>query len=364
MDMPERKNKKLYLEVLRVLAVLFVIFNHTRQDGYVHFTLYEPGTFHYWFYMLFSVIAGISVPLFYMISGTVLLGKTEPTAYVWKKRILKYAAVLLVFSLFIYVLGHYNSGTLSVTDFLKKTYSEGVIIPYWFLYSYIGFLIGLPVFRKAVVNMTDNDFKYLFGIWIVFNALVFILQYRLSDGTLRMNELLIPASLTNILFFFPAIGYYLGVRLEKVTAKMCIVSLIIATASVAVTMYMTDFKIALTGELDESSVSCFYDCCRPLQVVSIYICIRKLFENRKIHVFFEKVILNLGSCVFGIYLIEEMGRDILYSVYQKMSAVINSFAAVWIYVLAVFLLCWFVTAAVKFLYSFFRRLITQRKQRV
>ncbi|MBR2550839.1 MAG: acyltransferase family protein [Clostridiales bacterium] len=360
--MPERKNKKIYLEVLRALAIIFVVFNHTRQNGYVYFTLYEAGTFRYWFYMVFSVIAGISVPLFYMISGTVLLGKTESVGYVWKKRISKYAVVLLVFSLIIYVLGNYYSGALSVTDFLKRTYSEGVIVPYWFLYSYIGFLIGLPVFRKAVINMTDQEFKYLFGIWIVYNSLIFILQYRFSGGTLRMNELLIPASLTNILFFYPAIGYYLGARLEKVTTQMCIVSLIFATASVAVIMYMTDYKISLTGDLNESSVSYFYDCCRPFQVVCIFVCVRKLFENRKIPAFLEKVILNLGSSVFGIYLIEEMGRDILYSVFLKMCSVINGFAAVWIYVLAVFLLCWFCTASFRFLFCFFRRIIVQRKQ--
>ena len=362
--MPEQKKKIIYLEVLRALAVFFVIFNHTRQNGYIHFTLYEAGTFQYWYYMFFSVIAGMSVPLFYMISGTVLLGKTESIGYVWKKRISKYAVVLIVFSLILYVLGNCKSGPLSVTDFLRQTYSDGVIVPYWFLYSYIGFLIGLPVFRKAVINMTDQDFRYIFGIWIVFNSLVFILQYRLSYGTLQMNELLIPASLTNILFFYPAIGYYLGVKLKKVTAGMCIASVILAAVSVAVTMYMTDFKIALTGDLNEASVSYFYDCCRPLQVVCIFICARKLFENKQLPAFPEKVILNLGSCVFGIYLIEDIGRDILYSVYQKMSDSIDSFAAVWIYVLAVFLLCWFCTASFRFLYCFFRRLIVHRKQGV
>lgn len=34
--MPEQKKKIIYLEVLRALVVFFVIFNHTRQNGYIH----------------------------------------------------------------------------------------------------------------------------------------------------------------------------------------------------------------------------------------------------------------------------------------------------------------------------------------
>lgn len=347
------RKRKLYIEALRAIAILFVIFNHTKQNGYVHFTLYAPGTFEYWFYMFFSVIAGISVPLFFMISGAVLLGKNETIGYVWKKRISKYVILLLVFSLILYIWKEHYSDTFSMMAFFEKTYSGGVIVPYWFLYTYIAYLIGLPLFRKAVINMSERDFYYLFGIWFVFNGLVYTIQYRLSGGTLWMNELLIPASLTNYVFFYPAIGYYIAFKLNKLTGKLCLISSVLAMISIVVTMYMTNYKIVLTGDLSESSVSLFYESNRPFQVVFIFIVIRKLFDNMQIPSFIEAAILSLGSCVLGMYLIEEVFRDILYFIYDTLRLKINPFLAVWIYVIAVYGVCWLCVASVKYIYGLF-----------
>ena len=358
--MVNERKKVIYIEVLRAIAVLFVIFNHTSQNGYVRFTLCDPGTIQYWFYMFFSVIAGISVPLFYTISGSVLLGKDETIGYVWKKRVFKYALVLLVFSLIMYLWKTNASGSFSILSFLHQTYSESVIVPYWFLYSYIGYLIGLPILRKAVINMTDHDFYYLFGLWLVFNGLIYVLQYRLSGGTVWMNELLFPSLLTNCIVFYPALGYYLAVKVKKITNKMCIVLLLSTLGSIALTMYLTHYRITLTGDLNESTVSFFFDTYRPLQVVSVYCIVRKLFENRKIPDLVRLLLGNLGSCVFGIYLVEEITRGILLTVYETLSESINGFVAVWIYVIAVFVLSWICVASVRYLYALFCRSVLKK----
>ena len=353
--MGKDSKKTLYIEALRAIAILFVIFNHTKQYGYVYFTQCSQGSFEYWFYMFFSVIAGISVPLFYMISGAVLMGKDETIGYVWKKRILKYLVILLLFSVILYVWKDHYSDDFSVMSFLKKTYSESVIVPYWFLYTYIAFLIGLPILRKAVINMSDRDFLYMLGIWLVFNGLIYIIQYRLSGGTIWMNELLIPAYLTNYLFFYPALGYYAAIKLNKVTDRMCIISSVLAIISIAVTMFMTDYRITLTAELNESYVSSFYETTRPVQVFFIFTIIRRLFENRKVPAYIETALLNLGSCVLGMYLTEEVFRDILYFIYDTLRINMNSFIAVWIYVLAVYIVCWSCVAAVKYIYGLLNR---------
>ena len=72
------KKKILYVEILRIICIVFVIFNHTNYMGYVYFLSFDNGTLPYWFYMFFTVIAGISVPIFLMISGMLLLGKMNP----------------------------------------------------------------------------------------------------------------------------------------------------------------------------------------------------------------------------------------------------------------------------------------------
>ena len=354
-DTKAGKKKIIYVEIIRITAILFVIFNHTKKQGYMLFTLCEKGSFPYWFNMFFSVITGIGVPLVFMISGMLLLGKEETIGYVWKKRILKYAVILVVFSLINYVLKNSYLPDFSIADFLKQLYSDKVIVPYWFLYSYISFLIALPLIRRMARNMTDKEFCYLFGIQIAFNGVITVLQYRLSNGTLAMNSLLSPYTLVNDVIFYPLIGYFLGNKLKNVTRKMCLYSFLLALVSVAVTTYMTDFRISLTGELDESKVSFFYDSTRSLQVIFVFLIMRKLFENRKMHANVEKVIVNIGSCVFGIYLIEDIFRDGFYFIYEAMSTVIPGFIAIRIYVVFVFLVCWLTAALFRALIGFLYR---------
>ena len=131
------RKKILYVEILRIISIVFVIFNHTNYLGYVYFLSFNTGTVPYWFYMIFAVIAKISVPLFFMISGMLLLGKSESVSYVWKKRISKHLCILLVFSLIYYILEIVSTQSgFSIRHFLISLYSEGVIIPYWFLYAY------------------------------------------------------------------------------------------------------------------------------------------------------------------------------------------------------------------------------------
>ena len=63
--------------------------------------------------------------------------------------------------------------------------------------------------------------------------------------------------------------------------------------------------------LGEGSVSTFYGAFRPIQVVFVFLLVRKLLENRKFPLVFEKVVVSIGKCTFGIYLIEQALRESL-----------------------------------------------------
>ena len=338
------KNKIVYVELLRILAIFFVIFNHTNQRGYVHFTLYEIGSFEYWFYMLFSLIAGISVPVFFMISGMFLLGKNEESiGYVWKHRIPKYVFVLLFFSLFQYLrINGFDFHAVSLKEYLLLTYSSGVIIPYWYLYVYIAFLIALPFIRKMAKDITEHEFLYIVGLYILFNGIICILQFVLSNGTIYLNVNLPPAVLFHNIIFYPLIGYYLGKKKTTVNSKTLLVCFILFLISILLTAYITDYKIRLTGELGEGTVSTFYGSTRPLQVIFIFLFVRKVFENKKLPCVLEKVILSIGKCTFGIYLIEEALRESLYFIYVDLRSKVDCFQATLLFVLVVFCIGFFI----------------------
>ena len=83
--MQQTNDKKIYFELMRVIAVGLVIFNHI--DGY---TLYQVSSGSaQWFYMFLTMITRINVPLFFMISGALLLRKQEEFPLVLKKRVKK-----------------------------------------------------------------------------------------------------------------------------------------------------------------------------------------------------------------------------------------------------------------------------------
>lgn len=79
--MPDNKlrhpKRLLHLDLLRLMAILFVIFNHTSDRGYFLFAD-SVGSWLYFPYMASSVLCKVAVPIFFMISGALLLPKENP----------------------------------------------------------------------------------------------------------------------------------------------------------------------------------------------------------------------------------------------------------------------------------------------
>ena len=94
----ELNNRKSHIDVLRIVAAVFVVFIHTPA-----FSVYQKlNGFHNWSYSAVSVIAKTSVPIFFMISGAVLLDKEESIGTILRKRVLRIVVVLFLFSLWLY----------------------------------------------------------------------------------------------------------------------------------------------------------------------------------------------------------------------------------------------------------------------
>lgn len=81
----EGKNKKIYFEIMRIIACTLVLFNHL--PGYMLFNkssgLKQMG------YMTLTMLTRINVPIFFMISGALLFGRSDDFISVQKKRTLR-----------------------------------------------------------------------------------------------------------------------------------------------------------------------------------------------------------------------------------------------------------------------------------
>lgn len=161
--------KQLDIELMRIIAAFFVIFNHTGKAGFFLFSLYDTQSFQYWLYLFISIFCKMSVPLFFMIAGALLLNRQEESIKkLWIHRILHILSLLFLWSLFYYLVAVYQgSETFSLTHFLGKLYYKNWNFSYWYLYAYVAFLISLPLLRRLAQNLNDKEYIYIYNIHCV-----------------------------------------------------------------------------------------------------------------------------------------------------------------------------------------------------
>ncbi len=173
---------KVYYDVLRLLAIFFVVFNHTPA---FHFPFQSSGnSLIVYAMMIISALDKVAVPLFFMISGALLLAKQESVVTVLRKRVVRFVCVILLFH-FIQASWYSLSGGangVGIRSFLGDCYWGGCNHGYvlasvgayavWFLYAYLGVLLMLPFLRSMVEVMGRSQFFYLFGLQIVCCVLI------------------------------------------------------------------------------------------------------------------------------------------------------------------------------------------------
>lgn len=299
-DIKKNDSKRIYLEVMRIIACFFVLFNHTGTYGFSLFSVVEFNSLKYWIYLFISIFSKFSVPLFFIISGALLLPKeNESLKDLWKKRILKIISILVIWS-FIYYLYEVFIGNerFNLINFFSKLYYDYWNFSYWYLYCYIAFLISLPFFRAMVNRLENKYFYYMFGIAIVTLAIIPILQYLVCADEYKMIGALNIGWLTTNFVLFPCIGYFLEYRV-KINKKSIIAMWITNIITIGISCYMTFYKSKITGINGED----FHNIFVLINCVTIFITIKYIVNKMNLSLDAKKEIISLGSCTLGIYLI-------------------------------------------------------------
>lgn len=297
-------SRKIHLELLRIIAVYLVVLTHTGKRGYHYFSTLEPS-WEYYLAMALSVMCKIAVPLFWMISGGNLMGKEEALGQVWKKRVVRYLIVLIGASLGMYVYyGLGNGGVMSIGNFLRKVYSGNVIIPYWFLYAYLGYLMMLPLLRRMIREMSRRELWYLLGMYLISRGVLPMVQYRLSAGGLYLNNSFDVMLFTTDLVLFPALGFHL--EKQPLSCRWSALLWCGTGLAVGVTLYMTQYKINLTGQISEAHTGTFWKCLCALPAMAVYTAVQRV---RHLPLPAERLAVAVGGCSFGIYLVEQILRE-------------------------------------------------------
>ncbi len=218
------------IDIIRIFAFVFIVFLHTlnRQFGV---DVWMGG----------YAIISIGVNLFIMISGYLLLDKTEETIVFFKKRILNILPLFLVFNI-IYI----YFGKIPIIPVLKgKAISAS---HFWYIYMILGLYLLTPWLQK-VLKYAEKETLFVVFLWFLCNILNPYLRY--------FNLAEIPFSnfpLTGFIGYY-ILGYFVKKYDNKVKRASFILIIVIYVLGFLLSFLSTKYVLAVTGK----RVSDFFD---------------------------------------------------------------------------------------------------------
>lgn len=344
------KDKKIYLEIIKITALILVIFNHT--SGYWVFTT-TSGKITYLISIFMSHLCKIAVPLFFMCSGALLLGKEESIGNVLKKRVFRYAVVLLLFSFANYLRRPFDEqGILHYLLYFGKTvYTEQVVRPYWFLYSYLAVLIMLPILRTIVRGAKKELYIYLAALQFLFVGVLPVIGH-VTGGKYYCNMDIVLVS-ANIFFFI--MGYYfehvISEAYEK-AGKYAYMGILFSVFILILCCILQYWNYRITG----SYTQVFYDELIAIPAFATFFWLKYIFIRCNVSQKCRTLILFLGSNTFGVYLLEDWIREKTAFIYDHLYFKIFELPAALVWIVAVIIIGNIITFILKKL-PIIRRLI-------
>lgn len=288
--------RKYYLEAVRIIAMLLVMYNHSAT--FMSFANLDGIEYVISFFLSFTCKA--AVPLFFMVSGALLLGKNESFKDLFTKRIVRIIAVIVIFSL----LYHTKLAVRGYTEFAPLTILlrwpfDLTFLPYWYLYSYLGMLLILPILRPLAQNMPKNVFTYLIVLQIFTQSL------RSTMGFFGFSTLcgyFNVSALFESIVFYPLMGYGLDQYFDekKFFGERNILRNVAYAVAVAVTWAMVYKDYKNVGVYQEMYLATWI----PLVTIVLFLDIKILFDEEKLSETAKKILVTVGGCAFGVYLLD------------------------------------------------------------
>ena len=257
------------IDILRIFAFVFIVMLHTlnRQYG---LTVWMSG---------YAVIS-IGINLFIMISGYLLLDRTETVKEFFRKRFFSILPLFIIFNI-IYIY-FYNHSFITI----KKISAPH----FWYIYMILGLYLLTPWLRK-VLQYAEKETFYVVVLWFLCNVFNPYMQFFKFPK--------IPFSHFPITGF---IGYYiLGYYLKKYRYKLekipfiCVIGVYITGFLISV--LSTKYVLVTTGNrisdfFDKNSLGTFF-----MSVSFFIFWIKFNFKNR------NKVIRMISDSTYFAYLI-------------------------------------------------------------
>jgi surface polysaccharide O-acyltransferase-like enzyme len=330
------ESRVVYSDVLRILAIFFVILMHVTviyiSEHVINLNTWIPA-------LLYDNISRWCVPVFFMVSGMFLLDPSkanESTKNFLKKRLV---AVLIPFITWNIIYAIYRVSidpSLGFTNLILMGFGSEIYYHMWFVYTLIGLYLITPVVRVFTKYATKGQLEYYLISWFVLTALTSFLtqQFNFNLGfDLRY--------ITGYLGFF-ILGYYLknlilSARILRLVYATGIISLIFAFVG----NYLLNYKNLF---LKNFIFNDFLSINIILTSIALFMFVKNLDPKLQSLAVVRKAVRipNLSRIVFGIYLFHPLVLDFLKSKTLAINYVIlapYSWALIPTYTIGIFVFC-------------------------
>ena len=256
-----------WIDLIRATATFMVVFLHSAAPVVV-----DPKKVPLKNWMISNIYDSsvrTCIPLFFMISGALLIIKNEQIKEYFGKRIRKVVVPLLMWSIF-FVLWNAalrNNWHTNLEDWTSILYKPSNY-HLWFFYPLLGIYLVIPIVRNILQKNTESTNFWILLFWFVTSAELPFIGYYISS-IIKGYDLI----LLNFLGF-AILGYYLSKI--KITKKGFLASIVIFIISVLVTAIGTYYLTKRNEFILDDSLYEFFTINVILAAGSLFIFFRHL----------------------------------------------------------------------------------------
>ena len=285
-------------DLLRVASMVGVVYLHTAAGA-----LRQLGTPLWHFSNLLSSLATAAVPLFFMLSGALLLShpRTAELGTLFRRRLPKVLIPLLAWSGVVIALAGVLSGPQAALDKLIPLLNTPVMVPYWFLYALVPIYLVSPLLKKMTDGLSEAHWNYLVGLWLIATIGMDTLCDLAPAGPWQ-SALTVHWTL-NLDFVGGYLGYFLLgarlARLQKLPRRGALWG--VTAASFAVIAAGTFWLTSRTGVYDER-IKSYLHLFTAVLAAALFLLARSYGEGRSS----GRALTALSGLSFGVYLVHPM----------------------------------------------------------
>ncbi|WP_334329664.1 acyltransferase [Companilactobacillus sp. HBUAS59699] len=311
-----RNKRVIYIDVIRDVAMLAVVFVHTCTNMIVSgqgSRLWAPAN-------ILETVSEVAVPLFYMISGVTILNssRTKDLKYLFKHRLVRIGVPFVIWTIISAFFFQIVGDGFKLDLILKKIamiYNQPVITAYWFLYPLLGFYLLSPAIKTFVDGANKSTINYILILWYITNI---VLSGMVNSLPPEMGTYF-NAYGNGLMFLSNMGGYFiLGYKLSNIAKEKINLKLHVSIFSIGMLVAIINMYIVARYSLQQMPLSGFpTSILLPILASSLFLILKK-FEG-KYPVKVQVVVEWLAPLTYGIYLIHGIVIALAQSIVNPMN---------------------------------------------